>query len=74
MLDRAMERSHRTSNPRRFLHKRNACVGRTALAAAALLAPALSARTRHGAAVGALAPKKFRVLMAELVQSVAPGR
>ena len=29
MLDRTMERSHRTSNTRRFLHKRNAYIGRT---------------------------------------------
>jgi len=50
MLDRTMERSHRTSNTRRFSHMRNAFVGRTALAAAVLLAPALPARTQDGAA------------------------
>jgi len=49
MLDRTMERSHRTSNTRRFSHMRNAFVGRTALAAAVLLAPALPARTQDGA-------------------------
>jgi hypothetical protein len=108
MLDRAMERSHRTSHRRRLLHAHSALIGPTVLAAAALLACPLAARgplprprrsagqselaavdiarqnelrlrlgcfhSRHGAAVGALAPKKFRVLIAELVQSVAPGR
>jgi hypothetical protein len=44
MLDHAMERSHRTSHRRRLLHAHSALIGRTALAAAALLACPLAAR------------------------------
>jgi len=50
MLDHAMERSRTISSRRRFLHARNAFVGRTAFAAAALLASALPARAQDGPA------------------------